>query len=138
MSAQRLHYLHDTDGNMVSRTLGNALPPQITGQPVNQIAALGDLVTFSVVVADARAITFQWKHDGTDIPGIIQDAVDRSVKAMVANFMNPVANPDFKQDYKGYLGTPSGTFKSYAPFTGVRANLVIDPNKFRFKPAGSK
>ena len=74
----------------------------------------------------------------TDIEGIRKDAIDRAVPAMVANFQNPVANPDFKQDYKGYLGTPSGTFKMYAPFTGVRANLVIDPNKFRYKPPGSK
>ncbi len=74
----------------------------------------------------------------TDIKGIRKDAVDRAVPAMVANFQNPVANPDLKQDYKGYLGTPSGTFKMYAPFTGVRANLVIDPSKYVYKAPATK
>jgi RHS repeat-associated protein len=74
----------------------------------------------------------------TDLNGILDDAVDRSVKAMVANFQNPVAKPDLKQDYRGYLGTPSGTFKVYAPFTSVRANLVIDPTKFRYNPPAVK
>ena len=73
-----------------------------------------------------------------DLKGIVSDAVDRSVKAMVDNFRNPVAHPDFKQDYRGYLGTPSGTFKVFAPFAALRANLVIDPNLFRYKPAAPK
>lgn len=61
-----LKYSYDPSGNMVSRTLETD-PPQITRQPIQQVAALGELVTFSVVVADTRAVTFQWKHNGVDI-----------------------------------------------------------------------
>ena len=32
-------------------------------------------MTFSVVVADARAVTFQWKFNGTDIPGATGDSL---------------------------------------------------------------
>jgi RHS repeat-associated protein len=74
----------------------------------------------------------------TDLDGIRDDAVKRAAPALAAQFLNPVANPDLKQDYKGYVGTPSGTFKYYAPFTGVRANLVVDPTKYRYTPPASK
>ena len=57
------------------RAESDLLPPQITGQPVKQVAAPGDIVTFSVVVADARAVTFQWKFNGTDIPGATGDSL---------------------------------------------------------------
>ncbi|HKX61556.1 MAG TPA: DUF4329 domain-containing protein, partial [Verrucomicrobiae bacterium] len=74
----------------------------------------------------------------TDIKGIVNDAVKRHVDAVVSLFTNPTANPDLKMDYKGYLGTPSGTFKVFAPWTGVQGNLVVDPTKFRYTPPASK
>jgi RHS repeat-associated protein len=92
-------------------------------------------------VATADPTKDQYNSDNfsqTDLDGIADDAVKRSAAAIVQSFLHPVSNPDFKQDYKGYLGTPSGTFKTYAPFTGVRANLVIDPTKFRYNPPASK
>src|ERR1700730_13167379 len=54
-------YSYDPSGNTVSRTPGNILPPEIIANPVLQIAAPGDLVTFSVLIADASGVTFQWK-----------------------------------------------------------------------------
>src|SRR5215469_12991850 len=70
-----LKYSYDPSGNMVVRMQDNLLAPQIAGQPVKQIAAPGDLASFSVVVADARAVTFQWKFNGTDIPGATGDSL---------------------------------------------------------------
>ena len=70
-----LKYSYDASGNVTGRALGNIRPPQITGQPVKQIAAPGYIVTFSVVVADARAVTYQWKFNGTDIPGATGDSL---------------------------------------------------------------
>lgn len=70
-----LKYSYDPSGNVVTRIVANILPPQITGQPVKQVAAPGDIVTFSVVVADARAVTFQWKFNSTDIPGATGDSL---------------------------------------------------------------
>ena len=57
------------------RTVASALAPKITGQPINRIAAPSETVTFSVVVSDARAVTFQWKFNGTDIPGATGDSL---------------------------------------------------------------
>jgi hypothetical protein len=70
-----LKYIYDVSGNLLSRALENVLLPQITGQPVRQVAAPGDSVTFSVVVDDARQVTFQWKFNGTDIPGATGDSI---------------------------------------------------------------
>lgn len=45
-----------------------ATPPVITHQPESLSATLGTVATFSVTADSAVAITFQWRHDGVDIP----------------------------------------------------------------------
>ena len=70
-----MKYSYDHSGNLAVRAVSALLAPQITGQPVKQVAAPGDTVTFSVVVADAREVTFQWKFNGTDIPGATGDSL---------------------------------------------------------------
>jgi len=70
-----MQYSYDHSGNVEARAASALLAPQIVGQPVKQIAAPGDIVTFSVVIADARAVTFQWKFNGTDIPGATGDSL---------------------------------------------------------------
>jgi Concanavalin A-like lectin/glucanases superfamily/Divergent InlB B-repeat domain/Immunoglobulin I-set domain len=75
MSAPNLQYLHDSSGNLAIRAAANAVPPKILGQPFKQIVTPGEIVTFSVVVADASAVTFQWKFNGTDIPGATGDSL---------------------------------------------------------------
>src|SRR5436190_23084642 len=70
-----MKYSYDHGGNLAVRAVSALPAPQIVGQPVKQIAAPGDIVTFSVVVADARAVTFQWKFNGTDIPGATGDSL---------------------------------------------------------------
>jgi hypothetical protein len=70
-----LEYSYDANGNVAMRKVENITLPQIAGQPVQQIAAPGDFATFTVVVADARAVTFQWKFNGTDIPGATGDSL---------------------------------------------------------------
>jgi hypothetical protein len=67
-----MNYSYDLSGNVTVRTIG-VVAPQITGQPVQQVAAPGDIVTFSVVVANAHAVTFQWKRNGADIHGATGD-----------------------------------------------------------------
>jgi len=69
-----LKYTHDASGNVITRTL-ESVRPQITGQPLAQVAAPGDVVTFSVVLADARAVAFQWNFEGADIPGATGDSL---------------------------------------------------------------
>jgi hypothetical protein len=70
-----MKYSYDHSGNVAVRAVSALLAPQIVGQPVKQVAAAGDIVTFSVVIADARAVTFQWKFNGTDIPGATSDSL---------------------------------------------------------------
>src|SRR5436190_21201803 len=70
-----MKYSYDHGGNLAVRAVSALPAPQIVGQPVKQIAAPGDIVTFSVVIADARAVTFQWKFNGSDIPGATGDSL---------------------------------------------------------------
>jgi len=69
-----LKYVYDASGNMVVRTVETVLP-EITGQPIRQIAEPGDAVTFSVVVADANAITYQWSFNDVEILGMTSDGL---------------------------------------------------------------
>lgn len=70
-----MKYSHDASGNVTGRALERARLPQIKGQPIKRVAELGEIVTFSVVVADAREITFQWKFNDADILGATSDSL---------------------------------------------------------------
>jgi len=70
-----MKYSYDPSGNVAVRAVSALLPPQITGQPVKQVAEPGSVVTFSVVVADPRAVTFQWKFNAANIPGATGDSL---------------------------------------------------------------
>jgi hypothetical protein len=70
-----LKYSYDPSGDLVGQAQGDILPPQIIGQPVKQIAEVGQVATFSVVVADASGVTFQWKFNGADIAGATGDSL---------------------------------------------------------------
>src|SRR4051794_3582386 len=69
-----VNYSYDASGNVVLRSLGSILP-KITTQPVQQVAAPGDIATFSVMIADASEVTFQWRFNGIDIPGATGDSL---------------------------------------------------------------
>lgn len=78
-----LKYSYDASGNLVAKTVGTLLPPQIIGQPVNQVVDVGHLATFSVVVADAGGVTYQWSRNVPnpvsgfrDIPGATMDSLE--------------------------------------------------------------
>src|SRR5256885_16849165 len=70
-----MNYSYDSSGNTAVQAVSALVLPQITGLPVKQVAAPGDIVTFSAVVADARAVTFQWKFNATDITGATGDSL---------------------------------------------------------------
>ena len=44
-------------------------PPTITSQPVDLVSAVGESATFTVGVTTGSATTYQWKHNGIDLPG---------------------------------------------------------------------
>src|SRR5437667_3806373 len=70
-----MRFSYDQGGNVAVRVVSAFVAPQIAGQPVKQVAAPGDTVSFSVVLTDARAVNFQWKFNGTDIPGATGDSL---------------------------------------------------------------
>jgi hypothetical protein len=70
-----LKYSYDRSGNLAAQAASAFLPPQITGQPVQQIVEPGQTATFSVVVADASGIAYQWKFNGVAISGATGDSL---------------------------------------------------------------
>jgi hypothetical protein len=68
-------FLYDLSGSLTSQTADNVLFPKITGQPVRRVVEPGLVATFSVVVEDTSRVTFQWKFNGTDIPGATGDSL---------------------------------------------------------------
>lgn len=69
-----LKFSYDASGNLASEALENVSPPQIIGQPVEQVVEPGEAATFSVVISDARGVGFHWRFNGTDIPGATGDS----------------------------------------------------------------
>lgn len=53
-------------------------PPTITTQPAAQSAPLGSNVSFSVGAGGTSPFNYQWKKDGSDIPGANSDALSLS------------------------------------------------------------
>jgi uncharacterized delta-60 repeat protein len=49
-------------------------PPEIAVHPRSQIVAAGSNVTFTVVASGAAPLSYQWRHDGTNIGGATQSA----------------------------------------------------------------
>lgn len=70
-----LKYSYDTSGNVAMRTVSALLAPQIVGQPVRQIVEQGRAATFSVVVADASGVAYQWLFNGAAIAGATGDSL---------------------------------------------------------------
>lgn len=53
----------------VSADLVVALPPTFDVQPADVVTCPGEQVSFSVEASGVGALTYQWQHNGTDIPG---------------------------------------------------------------------
>jgi hypothetical protein len=73
--AQDSQFLFDPNGNLLVQAATATAPPQLLGQPQNQVVAPGDAASFSVVVADAQGIAYQWRFNGSDIAGATADAL---------------------------------------------------------------
>src|SRR5690242_4177977 len=72
--AQDSQFNFDLNGNLIAQTPAASAPPQILGQPQTVLVAVGEVAAFSVVVANARTISYQWRFDGTDLAGATKDA----------------------------------------------------------------
>jgi hypothetical protein len=73
--SQQWRWSYDSSGNLLIQALETSLPPEILGQPVAQVAELGDVVTFSVVLAATAGVSYQWYFRGATVPGANADTL---------------------------------------------------------------
>jgi hypothetical protein len=73
--AQVQRETYDASGNVVARTTSSDGLPQILGQPQLQVVQPGEFASFSVVLADTRSLSYQWRFGGTNIPTATNDAL---------------------------------------------------------------
>ena len=107
---QNSQFLFDADGNLVVQIAEISALPQIIGQPQNQIAAPGELASFSVAAADTRALTYEWRFNGAPLGGsATNDAL------LLQNVTTNNEGP-----YTVVLSNPSGSV------TSAPALLMID------------
>jgi hypothetical protein len=72
---QNARFTFDLPGNLLSQAPEAIGLPQILGQPQNQIVAPGEAASFSVVVVDTRALSYQWRFNDTNLPAASSDAL---------------------------------------------------------------
>jgi hypothetical protein len=99
--AQDSQFLFDANGNLTAQLDAGTAPPQIIGQPQNQLVPPGETAAFSIVVADPRALTCQWRFNGGDIGGATNDAL------LLQN-----VSTNREGEYRVVLTNPSGSVTS--------------------------
>ena len=99
--AQSSQFLFDAKGNLTVQLAETILPPQIIGQPQNQIVATNDLAAFSVIVANPRSMTYQWRFNNANLGGATNDSL------LLEN-----VNATNEGDYRVVLTNPSGSVTS--------------------------
>ncbi len=108
--AHSLHFLFDPNGNLLVQTAAASAPPQILGQPQNRIVVPGESASFSVVAADTRALTYEWRFNGIPLGG----------SATNDTLLLPNVNVSKAGEYRVVLTNPSGSVTSAPAF------LMID------------
>ncbi len=72
---QTSQFTFDPNGNLLIQAAPIVAAPQILGQPSSTMAAPGGIVSFSVVVADLRALSYQWRFNGSNLGGATGDTL---------------------------------------------------------------
>ena len=67
--AQDSQFYFDANGNLFVQTAAATAPPQIIGQPQNDVVAPDEAASFFVVAADTRALTYEWRFNGVPLGG---------------------------------------------------------------------
>jgi len=68
----------DIDGAQALYPAAAQQPPSIATQQQSQTVSPGDSVSFSVVASGSATLTYQWKHDGNDVPGATDSVLSLS------------------------------------------------------------
>ena len=72
---QNSQFLFDLGGNLQAEVPEAVALPRILGQPQSQVVIPGSPVSFSVVVADARGLSYQWQFSGGNTAGVTGDTL---------------------------------------------------------------
>src|SRR5947209_4966198 len=70
-----MNFVYDQSGNLTAQTAEELVAPQIIRGPLTQVASLGEALTFSVLLRNAQAVSYQWNFNGTDILGATADSL---------------------------------------------------------------
>jgi Immunoglobulin domain/Divergent InlB B-repeat domain/Immunoglobulin I-set domain len=91
----QLSLYYDMPGNLIAQTSQTTGPPIILRPPVAQVVSAGNDLSFSVVVADTRSVTYQWRFNSTNITDATSDALRLTnvSAASQGNYDVIVANP---------------------------------------------
>ncbi len=73
--AQDSQFYFDPGGYLAAQAAEHPVLPQIVGQPQYQVVIPGETASFSVVLADARGISYQWLFDSSAISGATSDSL---------------------------------------------------------------
>ncbi len=110
-SAQSMRFTYDAAGNVVQRSSPTGAAPMILRQPQANVVAPGGSASFTVIVADAREVTYQWLLNNVDVSGATSDTL----------FITNVGTGDEGQ----YSVTVTNTFGS---MTSDSVALLLDTN----------
>ena len=91
----QVSFSYDLPGNLLSESAESAGPPVVLRQPAMQVVSAGNNGSFSVLVADTAAATYQWWFSGTSITGATGDTLllTNVSAASQGNYFVVVANP---------------------------------------------
>jgi hypothetical protein len=74
-AAQGWQFGFDLNGNLLAQSADALAPPQILAQPQPQLVEPGKSATFIVVPADVSGLAYQWRFNGTNLPGATSDTL---------------------------------------------------------------
>lgn len=83
-------------------------PPEITGAPQDQAVCPGEAVSFSVTAEPPEGLSYQWRHNGVELPGATGDTLT----------IDPV-EPNDGGSYDVIVSNPCG------PTTSTAATLTV-------------
>ncbi len=108
--------------------LPGAVPPRLTAGPANQSVPRHGLVTFTVAADGDAPLRFQWRHNGTNLPGATNAALTLS-------------DVDFAQagTYGVVVYNAAGTIESSAAVLSVfqAATIVVPPQSLNVLPGSN-
>lgn len=110
------------------------MPPLITGQPANQSIALGSPGTLQVTVAGSDVITYQWRRNGTNLPGATSailpiaaaQSSDAGYYSVVA--INPFGSATSRAAALTVTGATSALFRLESASGSIGSSLTVPLN----------